>query len=1004
MDQQAEFFDITVDGAPVTVRSGQPLPEALDAAGVYMPHLCYHPNLGAIQTCDTCFVHVDGNLVRGCGVTVKPGMEIGLNNAEAEEARMEGINRVTANHELYCSLCDNNNGNCDVHNTVRDMKVPGQHYEFRGKPYEKDYSNPFYIYDPDQCILCGRCVEACQNLQVNETLSIDWSRERPRVIWDDDVAIEESSCVSCGHCVTVCPCNALIEKSAIGNVGPMTALSPQNRDGYRTLGRAAIDLVKNAEHTTGYGAIFSVSEVDSAMRKVDVNRTKTVCTYCGVGCSFEMWTKGRELLKIEPKPEGPANQVSTCIKGKFGWGHINSEARLTKPLIRDNGAFREAEWDEAYALIARRFTEIRDQHGPDALAYIASSKCTNEEGYLMQKFARGVMGTNNIDNCSRYCQAPATQGLWRTVGYGADTGSIADLEAAELLLIVGANTAESHPVIATRFKRAAKLHDQKHIVADLRKNELAERADLHIQPNPGSDIAWLNAISKYLIDTNQHDEAFLRDYVDGYDDFVAALEPFTFEFATQHSGLSPETLQQVADMVVAAKTICGVWAMGVTQHTMGSDTATALCNLLLVSGNMGHFGTGGYPMRGHNNVQGASDFGNMPDRFPGYEFVADDEVRQRYEKAWGTPLSSNDGQNNHQMVHAIHEGDLKSLYVVGEDMAVVDSDILNVQSAFEKLDFFVVQDMFFSRTCEYADVVLPASPSVEKEGTFTNTERRIQRLYEVFPPMGDSKPDWRILTELAAHLGHDWGYTHPSQIMHEAASLAPMFAGVHYDRLEGFASQQWPVAADGPDEGTKNLYLQDDGDLVFHFDNGCAKLHPVHWSEATDQLDDEYDLHLNNGRLLEHFHEGNMTDETAGIMFKIPKGFVEVSPELARERGLESGDVVRLKSRRGAVKVPVEVTDRVTGHQLYMSAHGKLNAGAVNVLTSFEADKDTDTPAYKEVAVNMTRLEERESAPLKPNNHRYKPRHPTTGAQVNQKWERDDYKRPPKLRPNGSGL
>jgi len=1002
VDQQAEFFDITVDGQAVTVRSGQPLPEALDAAGVYMPHLCYHPNLGSIQTCDTCFVHVDGNLVRGCGVTVKPGMEIGLDNETARDARMEGINRVTANHELYCSLCDNNNGNCDVHNTVRDMEVPGQAYEFRGKPYEKDYSNPFYIYDPDQCILCGRCVEACQNLQVNETLSIDWSRERPRVIWDEDVPIEDSSCVSCGHCVTVCPCNALIEKSAIGNVGPMTGLSPQNRDGYRKLGRSAIDLVKTAEHTTGYGAIFAVSEVDSAMRKTDVKRTKTVCTYCGVGCSFEMWSRGRDILKIEPQPEAPANQISTCIKGKFGWGHVNSEHRLTKPLIRENGAFREAEWDEAYALIARRFNEIRDAHGPDALAYIASSKCTNEEGYLMQKFARAVMGTNNIDNCSRYCQAPATQGLWRTVGYGADTGSIADLEAAELLIVVGANTAETHPVIATRFKRAAKLHGQKHIVADIRNNELARRADLHIKPSPATDMIWMNAVAKYLIDNDLHDEEFVRSYVDGYDDFVQSLEDFTFEFAIERAGISREELQEVADMVANAKTICGVWAMGVTQHTMGSDTATAFCNLLLVTGNMGRFGTGGYPMRGHNNVQGASDFGNMPDRFPGYDFVSDDEARNRYEAGWGVALSANKGRNNHQMVHDMHEGELKSLYVMGEDMAIVDSDALNVQSAFEKLDFFVVQDMFFTRTCEFADVVLPGSPSVEKEGTFTNTERRIQRLYEVFPPMGDSKPDWQIVTELAKHLGHDWGYTHPGEIMDEAAGLAPMFKGVSYDQLEGFNSQQWPVFERG--HGTKNLYLQEDGDLKFHFENGRAKLYPIAWTEPSDQVDEEYDLHLNNGRILEHFHQGNLTDETDGIIFKIRGSYVEVSPELAEERGIETGSLVRLKSRRGAVKVAVEVTDRVQGNQMYMPQHGKKNIECINVLTSFKADKDTDTPAYKELAVKMEVLNEQTDPPLKPNNQRNKPRHPTTGVQVDQKWERDDYKRPPKMKPTGSGL
>jgi len=998
MDDVAEQIEITVDGRQVTAKPGQLLPDALEGTGIYLPHLCYHRSLGPIQTCDTCFVEVDGNLVRGCSVAVKPGLDVRVETDKAKDARMEGINRVTANHDLYCSVCDNNNGNCDVHNTVRDMEVPGQHYEFRGKPYEKDYSNPFYIYDPDQCILCGRCVEACQNLQVNETLSINWELDRPRVIWDDDVAIEDSSCVSCGHCVTVCPCNALIEKTMIGNVGPMTALSPQAQGKYQQLGRSAIDLVKNAEHTTGFAPIFAVSEVDAAMRETELKRTKTVCTYCGVGCSFEMWTRGRELLKVEPQPEGPANGISTCIKGKFGWGHINSEKRITKPLIRDNGGFREAEWDEAYALIAKRFGEIKAEHGPDALAFIASSKCTNEEGYLMQKFARAVIGTNNIDNCSRYCQAPATESLWRTVGFGADTGSIADLEASELLLIVGSNTAESHPVIATRMKRAAKLHGQKHIVADLRRHEMAERADLFVQPEPGTDLIWLNAVAKYIVDNGHADMDFIGDHVEFFEDYKKSLEPFTFEFAIERTGLTRDELQNIADMIIAADTMCGVWAMGVTQHSMGADTATALCNLLVLTGNVERFGTGGYPMRGHNNVQGASDFGCMPDRFPGYDFVSDDNIRGQYEKLWGVELSTADGLDNHEMVDVVHEGKLKAMYVAGEDMAIVDANAHHVQGAFEKLDFFVVQDMFFSRTCEYADVILPASPSLEKEGTFTNTERRIQRLYEVFPPLGDSKPDWLIHTELAQAMGADWNYSHPSEILAEAVSVCDLMAGVTYERLEGFKSQQWPVREDGT--GRERLY----NDGQFHFHDGNARFHPVHWTEPTDQLDDEFDLHLNNGRLLEHFHEGNLTDETAGIVFKIAQSFVEITPELARERGVKSGSTVRLVSRRGAIKVAVEVTDRVSGRQLYMPMHGKKNIEAINVLTSSATDKDTNTPAYKELAVKMEVLDVEGKPPLKANNQRNQPRHPKSGVEVNSKWDRRDYARPPKLRPTGSGL
>lgn len=998
MDDTAQQIEITVDGQRISARSGQPLPEALDAHGIYLPHVCYHASLGPVQTCDTCFVEVDGSLVRGCGVTVQPGLEVRIETRKAHAARHEGIDRIVANHDLYCSLCDNNNGNCEVHNAVRDMHVPTQHYAYRGKPYDKDYSNPFYIYDPDQCILCGRCVEACQNLQVNETLSIDWSRERPRVIWDDDVPIEDSSCVSCGHCVTVCPCNALMEKTMLGKAGPMTALSPQADGRYRALGYAAINLVKAAERNTGFGPIFAVSEVDAAMRETELKRTKTVCTYCGVGCSFEMWTRGRDLLKVQPMPEGPANGISTCIKGKFGWGHINSEKRLTKPLIRENDVFREAEWEEAYGLIARRFRQIKAEHGPDALAFIASSKCTNEEAYLMQKFARAVIGTNNIDNCSRYCQAPATESLWRTVGFGADTGSIADLEASELLLIVGSNTAESHPVIATRMKRAAKLRGQKHIVADLRRHEMAARADLFVQPAPGTDLIWLNAVAKYILDNGHADMDFIGDHVERFEDYKESLQPFTFEFAIERTGLSRDELQRIAEMIIEADTMCGVWAMGVTQHSMGADTATALCNLLVLTGNVERFGTGGYPMRGHNNVQGASDFGCMPDRFPGYDFVSDDDIRAQYEQAWGVTLSTNKGLDNHEMVDVVHDGKLKAMYVAGEDMAIVDANAQHVQAAFEKLDFFVVQDIFFSRTCEFADVVLPASPSVEKEGTFTNTERRIQRLYEVFPPLGDSRPDWLIHTELARAMGADWSYEHPSEIMAEATSLCDLMSGVTYERLAGFESQQWPVRDDG--SGHERLY--NDGE--FHFHDGNARFHPVQWNEPTDQLDDEYDLHLNNGRLLEHFHEGNLTDETPGIVFKIAQSFVELSPQLAEERGVKSGSTVRLISRRGAIKVSVEVTDRVQDRQIYMPMHGKKNIEAINVLTSSVTDKDTDTPAYKELAVRLEVLDVDGRPPLKANNQRNQPRHPTSGVEVNRKWQRADYERPPKARPDRSGL
>ncbi|WP_144449424.1 formate dehydrogenase subunit alpha [Halalkalibacter nanhaiisediminis] len=964
---------IKVNGADVTLAEDKSVLQVLTESNQEVPNVCYHPSLGAIETCDTCIVSVNGELVRSCSTQIKDGDVIDSDSPHVKEAQIIGMDRILNNHELYCTVCDFNNGGCEVHNTVKEMKINHQSIPFEHKPYEIDNSNPFYRYDPDQCILCGRCVEACQDVQVTETLTIDWEREKPRVIWDKDTPINESSCVSCGHCSTVCPCNAMMEKGMEGEAGYLTGINKE------TL-RPMIELTKNVE--TGYGSILAISDMEAAMREDRIKKTKTVCTYCGVGCSFDVWTKDRKILKVEPQVEAPANGISTCVKGKFGWDYVNSEERLTKPLIREGDSFREAEWEEALELITRKFTETKKEYGPDALAFISSSKCTNEESYLMQKLARGVIGTNNVDNCSRYCQTPATLGLFRTVGYGGDSGSITDIEMAELVIIIGSNTSESHPVLATRVKRSHKLKGQKLIVADLRKNEMADRSDIFIQPSPGSDIVWLSAVTKYIVDQGWADESFLNNRVNGLDDYIKSLEPFTLEYAEEATGIKKDVLIKIAEDISNSNTVSVLWAMGVTQHLGGSDTSTAISNLLLITGNYGKPGAGSYPLRGHNNVQGASDFGSMPDRFPGYEKVTDDEVRSKYEKNWGVTIPKEPGLNNHEMISAVHEGNLKVMYLKGEDMGLVDSNINYVHEAFEKLDFFVVQDIFLSKTAEFADVVLPAAPSLEKEGTFTNTERRVQRLYQALEPLGDSKPDWEIIMEVANRLNAGWSYSHPSEIMAEAASLAPLYSGVSYERLEGYKSLQWPVAKDGTDSPL--LFID-----KFPFPDGKARLFPVKWTKPLE-FDEEYDIHVNNGRLLEHFHEGNMTYKSKGITSKIPNVFLEVSPELASERGLEDGTLVRLTSPFGNVKVECLITDRVRGKEVYLPMND-TGEGAINYLTSSHADKDTDTPAYKEVSAKMEILRAKGDSPLPDINHRFGNPQPQLGVQVEKKWARKDY-------------
>jgi formate dehydrogenase major subunit len=956
---------------------GQTILQALMNNAIDIPHVCYHPNLGPIETCDTCLVNIDGKILRSCSTNLEDGMIIDVSSAKIREAQVEATQRLLHDHDMYCTVCENNNGDCALHNTVHNLGIDVQKYPFEPKPYQVDDTNPFYVYDPNQCILCGRCVEACQDVQVNETLHIDWNRERPRVVWDNDVAINDSSCVSCGHCVTVCPVNALMEKGMLGKAGFLTGLGRDTKE-------KMIEIVKSVEPEIGMKPVMAISNIESKLRESRIRKTKTVCTYCGVGCSFEIWTIGREILKVQPKPESPANGISTCIKGKFGWDFVNSSERITSPLIRENGKFRKAKWDEALDIVSKRMKQIRDTYGGDSIQFIASSKGTNEEAYLMQKLARQIFGTNNVDNSSRFCQAPATTGLWRTVGYGGDAGSINDIYEADLVIAVGTNTAESHPVLATRVKRAHKIRGQKLVVADLREHEMSRRADIFLHPRNGTDIVWINAITRYIIENGWENDQFIRSRVNGFEEFKHSLSPFTLEYAESITGIPREQMIRVAELIHQSKRVVILWAMGVTQHQAGSDTSTAISNLLLVTGNYGRMGTGAYPLRGHNNVQGASDFGAMSAFLPGYQKVSDKAVRERFEKAWNCKMPENQGFDNNTCLEGIRDSKIRAMYVVGEELAETGSDSGFIRDQLEKLEFLVVQDMFLSETAKFADVILPSSASLEKDGTFVNTERRIQRIYKVFDPLTGSRADWQIIQDIANRLGAGWKYTHPSEIMDEVASLTPLFSGVRYDRLEGFKSLQWPVAPDGKDSP---LLYED----RFNFPDGKAVLYPVQYSPPLAE-DEDFDLHLNNGRLLEHFHEGNETYRSPGIRAKVPETFVEVSPDLAQERALATGDLVRITSRNGSIRVKVLVTDRVSGKELYMPMNSS-GESAINRLTGRIMDPTAHTPAYKELPVKIEKISRiKGDSPLPRNNPRNARPVPQIGVNVEEKWKRSDYK------------
>jgi formate dehydrogenase major subunit len=963
---------VFIDGKEFQAEEGETILKLLKRIGVYIPHICFNEGLVPLESCDTCLVEVNGKLVRACSTSVQEGMEISVDSTRAKGMRKSALTRILNYHKLYCTLCDNNNGDCVLHEAVLKTGISSQNYV--DKPYPVDDSGPFYIYDPSQCILCGRCVEACQDFAVNEVIWINWDLNPPRVVWDNGNPIGNSSCVNCGTCVTVCPVNALMEKSMLGEAGLFTWMRKDLRD------RMIKAIETNEEN---FSLLMTFSELEARARKI--RKTKTVCIYCGVGCSFDIWTMGRKILKVEPKPESPVNGILTCVKGKFGWDFVNSEERITKPMIREGEKWKEVSWEEAISYIAKKLKEIKEKYGPDSIGFIASDKMSNEEAYLLQKLSRAVIGTNNVDNSARYCQAPATVGLWRTVGIGADSGTIKDIEGADLIIIVGHNTTESHPVIGSKIKRAQKVRGIKVVVIDVRRHEMAERADLFIKPKPGTDAILLAGVAKYIIDNGWEDKEFISKRVKGFEQFKESLKSLTLDYVESVTGVPKEKIISLAKMIHEAKGVVILWGMGVTQHLGGADTSTMISNLLLITGNYGKPGSGAFPMRGHNNVQGVSDFGCLPNFLPGYQRLDEEKVVKKFEIAWRVRLNRKPGLQIPQMIEGVLEGKIHALYIVGEDTVMVDCGTPLVREALEKVDFLVVQDMFMTETAKLAHVILPASASLEKEGTFVNTERRIQRFYKAMEPLGESKPDWEIIQMVANALGANWNYKHPSEIMDEVAKLCPIFAGVSYSRLEGYNTLVWPVKEDGKD--TPLLYVDS-----FATEDGKATLYPIELKpKEIPNL-----VVVNSGRVLEHFHVGNMTRRVKGLREKFPETFVEVSKELAMKYSIKDGDVVMVKSTSGReIIAKALVSDRLEGNEVFIPLYVSDPSRAVNLITGTGVDKVSGTPGYKDTVAIIEKISDGNGkSPLPSNNWRYhvKERRRQLGIEVEKKWRREEFK------------
>ncbi|MBV0925986.1 formate dehydrogenase subunit alpha [Halomicroarcula limicola] len=715
--------------------------------------------------------------------------------------------------------------------------------------------------------------------------------------------------------------------------------------------------IQNVEHfaegvaaeTLPEGKLFEIAQSVGDKRLEELNVADTTCGYCAVGCRFDLYSDGEEILAARPTAEedAPVNGISTCVKGKFGYDFVNSDDRLTSPLVRDeSGEFRTATWDEALERVAEGLSRIKDEHGGESLSVIASSKATNEDNYLMGKFARQVLGTNSIDNCNRLCHSSTVAGLARTYGYGAASVNMDDIESTDCYLITGSNTTEAHPVIGTRIKQNVR-DGADLLVFDPREVQIAEYATQYSRVNPGYDAVWINGITRYIVENDLYDESFVEERTTGFEAVSEAVREFTPERVREVTGVPPEEIASAAETIAAADTCVFGWTLGLTEHSHGTENVMAMANLAAVTGNLGKPGAGVSPFRGQNNVQGGGgDMGPLPDSFPGYQDIADDEVRAKFEDAWDCDISPEYGYYTTQMFLEADEGNLRGMYIIGENSALSEPGVNHAEEVLENLEFLAVQDLFVTETAKYADVVLPACSFVEKTGTFTNTDRTVQKVNRVMEPKGDSRPDWRILQDLAGRMGRDWDYDSTAEIMEEVNSLTPLYGGVTHDRVENEGGLQWPCW-DENHPGTERLYEDE-----FNTDDGKAHLQAVGYSEPAETPDEEYPFTLTTGRVLYQYHTGTMTHREEGIMEYTPSDFVEVNPATAEAYGIESGDAVTVESRRGEITVPAQVTDRVGPETLFAPIH--FAESAVNRLTDeTRLDPSAATPEFKVSAVRI---------------------------------------------------
>ncbi|MBU1290631.1 MAG: formate dehydrogenase subunit alpha [bacterium] len=891
------LINIMIDNIKVRVEEGITILDAAKGVGIKIPTLCVMPELKfAPGSCRMCVVEVVGvpALVASCAYPVKEGLEIHTNNKRVVRARKMTLEFLLASHPLDCMTCEKS-GNCVLEDLAYDFGIKKSRFRQNKKQIPLDENNPFIIRDLNKCVLCGRCVEICNEIQQSNIIDFGYRGTKTEIVVEGGTDLRFSNCVFCGQCVAVCPVGALIDKEAQGKG-----------------------------------------------RTWEFKKVKTTCSYCGCGCNFDFNIKEGKVVKVTSNSESVVNGINLCVKGRFGYDYIHRGDRLTTPLIKKNGKFKKASWEEAYKLISSKFTQIKKENGNNSLAVLSSAKCTNEENYLLMKFGRAVLGTNNVDHCARLCHSATVAGLAQAFGSGAMTNSIEEIADASVIYLTGSNTTENHPIIALEIKKAVTKNGAKLIVADPREIELTKYAALWLRQRPGTDVALFNGLMNVIISEGLEDKEFIAQRTEGYEELKKTVLKYNPEVVEKITGVPAEDIRKAARIYATVPTVSLIYSMGITQHTTGTDNVLSTANLSMLTGNVGKESTGVNPLRGQNNVQGACDLGALPNVYSGYQKVIDPQVQEKFSKAWGVDLSNKVGLTVVEILNAAYEGKIKGIFIMAENPAMSDPDLNHTREALKRVEFLVVSDIFMTETAELADVVLPGVTVAEKDGTITNTERRVQRIRKAVEPVGESKPEWKIICELAQKMGYNMKYNSPAEIMEEIASLTPIYGGMYYNRLEK-AGLQWPCL-DINHPGTK--YLHKD-----KFTRGKGKFFAVEFKEAAELPDEEYPLILTTGRVLYHFHTGTVTRRSKGLDEIYPEALVEISPDDAKELKIEDGEFIEVASRRGKIKAKAKVTGKSGKGVVFMSFH--FREAAANLLTNAALDPVAKIPEYKVCAVKI---------------------------------------------------